>query len=555
MANLKQKVNDGISYVKTRWNTPAEGETTNLKEFISYCFGTMGICGFTFICGETISFASGYFCGSIMGIKLIDFTIVTIIALIVRYATLYIEGLSMTIFENMGHLPKEKVKKTAIAYIVCALVGIACYFVPSEPFEEIIKGLPGIVANILVCTGFGGLVNWYLRAKLCRKYGRYKPFMMAYGVPITIITILITFVPTTLEYSWKIVILHFMFTLRARFQALYSDKPTAIVALISPNMVERQKYYSIGGIFLGFMRSIFRIVFPLMIVSTGGYFSIKSYRVFIPILAVASMLCGFAFANVKERVAANEDENHKVEFKKSAKSLLKNKYFWIVNISSTLELWKGLGDSVINYIILYQMRFERITGILTIFGVTSVIGNVITPWLIKKYEKRTCILIMRALWLGVTCFYFIALKHSSVVIFLVIRFVLSAITAACNNISGNMAADVLDYHQWKTGERADNMQNIFQWFTTPVSTLLGLISPALFAMYGFTSDWDVLYDSSIFNNVMIVHIILTIISLVVSTVPFFFYDLTREKHKKYVAEIAEREAAEKGEAPEAAQEA
>ena len=94
---IKEKTEQGVNYVKSRWNNPAKGEYTNLQEFLSYCFGTMGICGFTFLINDVVSFASGYFCGSIMEIKLMDFTIVTIIAMVVKYATLYIESVSTTI--------------------------------------------------------------------------------------------------------------------------------------------------------------------------------------------------------------------------------------------------------------------------------------------------------------------------------------------------------------------------------------------------------------------------------------------------------------------------
>ena len=273
---IKEKALQGVNYVKSRWSNPAKGEYTNLQEFLSYCFGTMGICGFTFLINDVVSFASGYFCGSIMEIKLMDFTIVTIIAMVVKYATLYIESVSMTVFESLGHIAKEKVKKALISYVLCAVIGIGCYFIPSAPFESIIKGLPQIVGNMLTVMGVGGLFNWFLRSKLCKKYGRYKPFMMLYGIPVALFTIAMTFVPTTLNYTTKIVLLHLLVTLRSRFSSLYCDNPTAIVALITPNMVERQKYYSVGGIFLGFFRSIFRIVFPIMIVSTGGYLDRKS---------------------------------------------------------------------------------------------------------------------------------------------------------------------------------------------------------------------------------------------------------------------------------------
>lgn len=535
--NIKSKIEE----LKNWWKTPLQGEYTNLKEFLSYCFGTMGICGFTFICSEMVAFTGGYFCGSIMEIKLMDFTIITFIALIVKYATLYIESINMTIFENLGHLSKKKGKIAAISYIICAVIGALFYLIPSAPFEFIIKGLPGIVGNILLVTGIGGLVNWFLRAKLCKKYGRYKPFMMIYGIPVIILTIIITFVPTTLEYSIKIVILHLLFTIRGRFTAIYCDNPTAIVALITPNMVERQKYYSIGGIFLGFFRSIFRIIFPIMIVSTGGYLAVQSYRVFIPILAVISMLMGLVFVNVKERVSENQTEMPKIEFKKSAKTLLSNKYFWIINIANTFALWNGLADGVITYIFVYKMRMEWISGIISIIGVTSAVGNLLTPYLINRFEKRTCILTMRSVWIIVTACYFIALKVESVPMLLLLIFIRAAISASCNGITANMGADVLDYHQWKTNERADNMQTIFTWFTTPIATILGLVSPWILGKFGYTSDWDVLFDTTIFNNIMNVYVSLTLVGLVISTIPFIFYNFTKAQHDKCVEEIKQRE--------------
>ncbi len=532
--------------LKQNWKTPLPGEYTTLKEFFSYCFGIMGICGFTFLCGETVNFASGYFCGAIMQIKLMDFTIISIISLIVKYATLYIESISMTIFENMGNLPKNKVKSAVLAYVLCAVVGAAFYFIPSKPFEAIIKGLPGIVGNTLVIMGVGGLVNWFLRKKLCPKYGKYKPFMLIYGVPITLLTVAMTFVPATMECSWKIVLLHFLVTLRTRFTACYSDTPTAIVALITPNMVERQKYYSLGAIFLGLLRSIFRILFPILIVFTGGYFDIRSYRMFVPIFAVVSLLMGLLFVGVKERVTEESKKDApKVEFKKSAKELLKNKFFWLIEIGKPFETWMSLGDNIINLILIYQMRATWLTGVISLFGITSVLGNLITPMLVKRFEKRTCILSMRAVWLGITAGYFIALRYQSIPIFIVLLALRSILSAACNNITNNMSSDVLVYHQWKTGERADNMRNIFGWFTTPIGTGLGLVAPWLLAKLGYTSDWDVLFDPNLFYPIMKVYIALSVISIAISTIPYFFYNMKKADHDRYVAEIAERARAEK----------
>ncbi|MCR5042121.1 MAG: MFS transporter [Clostridia bacterium] len=543
---LTQLVADGIMSVRENWNKPKPGEYTSIKEFLFYCLGIMGVCGFTFICNDTVSFAAGYLCGSIFEIKTVDFTIITFVALIVKYATLYIESISMTIFENLGHIPKNKAKVAATAYSACIVIGAVFYFIPSAPFESIIKGLPQLVANILVIMGAGGLVNWFLRAKFCRKYGRYKPFLVTYGIPITIVTAIIPFVPTTLDYTTKLIVLHFLFTLRTRFSQIYYDNPKAIINLITPNAIERQKYHSIGAIFLGGLRSVFRIIFPIMIRVTGGYLNVKSYQIFVPILSVASFAMAFFMIGVKERVAQNSDESHKVEFGKSARSLLKNKYFWIINIAACFGLWNGVADGVINYTLIYSLRIEWLTGIASIAGITSVLGNLLGPPLVKRFEKRNIVICMRLVWALITAGYLIGLNNgNSVPILMLFIFLRSGLSAGCNSITDSLNGDVLNYHQWKTGERADNMMSIFTWFTTPVATMLGFVAPALLKMWGFTSDWDVLFDSAVFSNVMHTWVYLGIVGIILSTIPFIWYDFTREKHDRCVREIAEREAAAK----------
>ncbi len=547
---VKELAVNGYGFVKAHWSQPLEGEYLSIKEFLSYCFGNMGISAFTFLAGETVAFTAGYFCGSIMGISLMDFSIISIIALIVRYATIYMEPLTMTVFENLGKVDKKTAIKCTISYSVTIILGICCYFIPSTLWGmdvKIIKGLPQLVGNILVISGVGNFVNWFLRSKLCRKYGRYKPFMMMYGIPIAILTSVIPFVPPTLEYTTKLVLLHALFTLRSRFTALYSDNALAIVAVITPNSVERQKVYSIGGIAIGLLRSIFRIIFPMMIVLTGGYLDIRSYKIFIPILSAISVAAGFIFAQVQERVAENYESKPKVKFTTAAKKLLKNKYFWLINICAIFETWNAYADGVMNYFLIYNLRLEWISGIVGIVGITSVIGNLATPFLIKRFEKRTILLIVRVTWIAVTASYLVAIKLDSVALLILFVFVRSALTACSNGISRSLNADILDYHQWKTGERADNMVTMFSWFTTPVVTILGLIIPMFFEKAGFTSDWDVMFDSGIFKDVTTIYVIVAVCALVGSTIPYIFYNLTRAQHAKCVEEIrarVERERAE-----------
>ena len=106
----------------------------------------------------------------------------------------------------------------------------------------------------------------------------------------------------------------------------------------------------------------------------------------------------------------------------------------------------------------------------------------------------------------------------------------NTIAPVVDGVNVGLNADILTYHQWKYGERADAMAGIFGWFLNPVNVAIGYIMPWLLSMMGFTSDWDVLFDSTILNNVFSLYTWGSVIGLVLLTVPFIFYDLTKEKH-------------------------
>ena len=69
---------------------------------------------------------------------------------------------------------------------------------------------------------------------------------------------------------------------------------------------------------------------------------------------------------------------------------------------------------------------------------------------------------------------------------------------------------------------------------------VGYVVPFLLEGVGFTSDWDVFFDSEIFSNVFSIHTWFAIIGYAIATVPFIFYNFTKEKHDMCVAELKER---------------
>ena len=104
-----------------------------------------------------------------------------------------------------------------------------------------------------------------------------------------------------------------------------------------------------------------------------------------------------------------------------------------------------------------------------------------------------------------------------------------------------------------SGERLESFQGIFGWFTSPITTLIGLIIPILILKYGFNSNWDVLFIDSARVKIIVIPILFDIAGYILMTLPFIFWDYDSEKQNKVIqvlkrrAEVTEKSAEKDGE--------
>ena len=540
-SELWQKVKGSPAYVKEHWDKPNEGEYLSLKEVTAYTAAQAGSYIFATASG-IMTFSASYFCGAIMGLAAMDFSIINLIGTIIGYILIFMNPIGILIYENHGQLTPKMRIFAHCSYLGQLLLGFICYFVPSQPFEFIMKGLPQIIGNILVVGGITNYINWFIRKTFCAKYGRLKPFILICGVPCAIIMSVIPYLPLDgLSYTNKLIILHFAVTLMNYFLNNFIGI-NGLVTFMTPNSQERQRLHSIVPIITGLFPSIISMFFPILIISTGGYLNIRTYRIFVPIFAFLGVIVTFAAAFCKERIIEPPMEKRKkVTFWKGAKNVLKNKYLWITNISNIFSQWQWLVGSLLTWWFIYSLRMEWFSGIaanIVVVGMTA--GNLLCPVLTKRFQKRDILISFRGLTLLTVLGIALAVKLQNIYIFMIAMFLRNTVSPIVDGVGVGLSADILNYHQWKYGERADAMSGVFSWFLNPITMGIGLIVPWALKSVGFTSDWDVLYDSQILNNVFSIYTWVTVIGLVLVTVPFFFYDLTREKHEMCVRELQAR---------------
>lgn len=551
LGELKTKVQGAPAYVKRYWKTPNEGEYLSLSEMVAYTATQAG----TYVCATfsaIMAFSATYFTGSIMGISNLDFTIISIMGTVIGYLLIFFNPIGVLLYENHGRLtPKMKIFAHC-AYSAEIIIGICCYFIPSEGFEFIIKGFPQLVGNNLLVAGVTNYLTWAIRRAFSAKYGRLKPFIVLCGFPTAIIMSIVPYLPLLdMSYTKRLIILNLAFSFMNFFYQQWMNV-AGMVAFMTPNSQERQRLYSIVPIVTGFFPSVINMFLPMLIATTGGYLNLKTYKVFVPIFAFAGAFMSLASIKCKERVIEKPiEEREKVTFFKGAKNVLKNKYFWIINISNVFGQYQWLIGNLLAWWFIYSLRMEWFSGVaanIVVIGMT--LGNLLCPVLTRKFEKRNILLISRALIILMSLGIVFAVKLGNIYVFLIALSLRNAIMPVVDGVSSGFGADVQIYHQWKYGERADSMSGVFSWFLNPVTMAISYIVPYLLKLSGFTSDWDVLYDSAILTKVFSIYGWATIASLALATVPYFFYDLTKEKYEICVTELKAR--LEKSEAEEEA---
>jgi len=357
-----------------------------------------------------------------------------------------------------------------------------------------------------------------------------------------------------LDYAVRIALLHGIFTFCGWFAGNITNT-YGMINLLTQNSQERQRLISFTPILFGFFYTIVAALLPILITATmfgrtfTGWEDPYVYRIICPVISVVCLAGVYFLSFIKENLVEQKVNRPKVDFWQSAKRVLQNKYWWITNLSGSLGNITAIWGNIIPWWLMYQMREPWLMGIIaqvTTFGWT--VGHLFVPMLTKKYDSKTIYLLSRLAYLGLFFAIFLmfaigsgtSFAMASIWIIVVLSVLLNIVQSIWGDIGSNFNGNILDYHQWKTGERADAMNGIFGWIFSPVNNVIALIAPYIYLLAGWTNDWGILWNETHFNRLFYYCFILATVGQVLSIVPWLFYDLTAARHKQCVDEIRER---------------
>lgn len=487
---LGAKVKDLVSSIKTHWTTPPEGRYVPYKEIAAYSVGGIGVKFVIYTAWYIGLSATSLLAGSALGLKNGDLVKLTMIA---------------------------------------TVIGI--FLVP-------LRGM--IIDNTRSSKG------------------KFRPYLLYTGIPSGILLTGFAFLPfESMSYNQKLWTLFITYELLQLCYPFYDQAYTTLVQVMSPNSTERADVITISTFIYSLAPSILGFLVPILAGFTGGLEHINAYRIIMPIFGIGGALIGlFSYTGTKERIIVAKDYTPKVPFFKGIGAGIQNKYQWARSITGWLILLQGGIGSVTTWYFYYGIKdvlglSTQQQGVLngtltTILGAAATPAMLLAPLLIRKVGKRNLFII-----------YILGTTVSMIGMFLFIKqiWVLFAFTWLRGFFTtftlitdGAMNADVLDYQQYKTGER---LEGLMAQFVTFIGTFIGMgityLTNTILMQntYGLTNNYDDLYKASFREPISKGMILLAIVGYVLSLVPFItMYTLTEEDHEGHIGVLKIRAALE-----------
>ena len=464
---------------------------------------------------------------------------------------------------------------TAFQYVFAGWVGLAATLPLMNAYFKL---TPGIV----LILGWVGALIALIRSPLFSmiidnsnsKVGKFKPFLIwPMAISATAYT-LIPFIPEgwmdivafemplpvipylnaeacNLRFSVGILVMFALLQIATSFFQLTAQALGGIQQTITTNSQERSNINSVHSTLGQAPNSVLNTALPIIAVWVAGekgQYQPLIYQIFFPICAVGAVVCEWvAYRHTNERAVLSVNNVAKVGFAQGIKALAKNKYFWLMILYNVFMSFR-----VTNYyqwICMYTIG-GNLGGVLygvfgALLGVAYLPSLILGPMVYKKIGKKKAICAGNLIFV-LTAVIQLLVCRTYPVIAIVCIFVQN-FTLGIGIVATVMTSDALDLEQYRSGLRLEGAwTNYFQLILTITGLFTAILPPLFLSFAGIklTDEYDVVFrNKETLSNAYFYYTLLGLIGAVLTSIPFFFWDLD-EKHHADIVRVLHIRAAE-----------
>lgn len=483
-------------------------------------------------------------------------------------------------------MEKYTPKKEWLAYCVGALGQGMVYAIMSSYISDfymnVLKLTPLFVLLLMLFARIWDAVNdpimGYIMDRAHPKRGKMRPYLLYTPIPIAILTVLLFYAPNLSGVSLMV----YASVTYVLWGMIYTSSDVPFWSLpnaMTPNPAERGDIISKGrtanGVGSAVPMAFFMVLgFILPEFNLSGTELEKTKYMVIALFCaiVGNILFASVYFKTKERVHIPDPPKRKKGEKTALGQIFSCKPLMLTALMGVLSSARYMYQAGAVHVARYSFYIGKdLTGlslaekeaalqsnvslVSTVFQVASALGMfgamLLMPLLFRKFNYKQIIIFTSLLGaVASVIVWFLGYERFWLC---VPFFVISCIPLGAINVcSFAMIGDCLDYMEWKTGARLTGLGSAIQSFVTKFGNAIS--TSFIIVMYMIVNLNVADINASVTANplemteavrtgMFSLISIIPAVSLLLCTVPLFFYDLVGEKKDRITKELAEQRAA------------
>ncbi len=400
----------------------------------------------------------------------------------------------------------------------------------------------GAVATLLLVVRLWDAINdpimGYISDHTRTRWGSFRPYLLFMAVPFAIVKVL-QYTTPAFSMSGKTVYMFIVYIIYSMIMTTVFVPYTAMLPSLTQNYRERSSIASLKTV-VGMLGTL---IVAVAFKPIAGLFPDEKTGFPMAVLffvIVATVFYWITFVSTKER--ANTVKRERYSIKKMYQILLGNKQLMILCISNVFSMMINvIMAQTLVYYFKYNVGNEALYPIVMAVVMLSMVGgSAIVPFVAGKLGKRNAFIagnivsIIGGLLILLT-------PASSVVMFMICCALLAIGVAPTFVLVYSMAADCVEYGQWKHNVRADGLTFSILGFSTKLSSALGgALGGIILSISGYIPN-VIQTSSALFGikaQLSIVPVVLAIISMLIIR----FYKIDGKLYSEIVNELEQRNA-------------
>ena len=451
----------------------------------------------------------------------------------------------------MGRKEKKKGTLSTINYVgygMCDLANNLAFSAISTYltvfYTDVIKIGAVAASVIMIVARIWDAVNdpmmgFFVQSRKPLKGGKYRPYILIGGIPLTIIAALCFLKVDGLSTGGYTAYAAITYILYGMLYTILLVPYGSLASVMSRNELERSKLSVFRSLLAGVGNIPVTIIFPLIVFTNNALDGDKIFRAMVVLAVIQAAVYIFSYSTTKENIKSVNPE--KTHIMATLKNVIHSKAFIIMSLIGCFLIAANMFMNTVN-VYLFKDYFEM-SSLLTILTVVSYVPMLImipfTGLIVKKVGKKEINVILLSIGAAAALLLFIV-RPSNPYVYMAIYFFENVGISFLMLEVWAMALDIVDYQEWKTGVREEASNFALFTFMRKIGQTIAACAPLLLGLVGYDSDLagTGTQSAQTLNGMYCVATLVPFILMLLMLILSIFYPLNKKMMAKMAAELA-----------------